>query len=108
MAESGDTEGARHPRAISVDPELCKACGICIDLCPASVFDGDEFGNPVVARLGDCTTCLFCERHCPDFAIEIERRRRPRPQEDEASAADSAAAASSHAHGARRRWEAVP
>jgi 2-oxoglutarate ferredoxin oxidoreductase subunit delta len=108
MAESGETEGAKHPRAISIDPDLCKACGICVDLCPSSVFDRDELGRPVVARLGDCTSCLFCERHCPDFAIEIERRRRPRPQESEVSAAASAAAASSHAHGARRRWEAVP
>jgi NAD-dependent dihydropyrimidine dehydrogenase PreA subunit len=35
------------------------------------VFDRDDFGRPVVARLADCTACSFCERHCPDFAIDI-------------------------------------
>ena len=36
---------------------------------------------PVVARPEDCTLCLLCELHCPDFAIEVQRRakkRRPR------------------------------
>ena len=39
----------------------------------AVVVDRDELGRPVVARLDDCTACAFCERHCPDFAIDIVR-----------------------------------
>jgi NAD-dependent dihydropyrimidine dehydrogenase PreA subunit len=39
------------------------------------VFDRDGLGHPVVARLSDCTSCAFCERHCPDFAIEIVRAK---------------------------------
>ena len=111
MAERGDKEHARSPKAISIDLELCKACGICADLCPASVFDRDDLGRPLVARLEDCTTCLFCERHCPDYAIEIERRRKPRPEPagDAVAAGGSAAgAASGQGEGTRRRWEAVP
>ncbi len=64
---------------VSVDLELCKACDICIDLCPEHVFDRDKLAYPVVARPDDCTACLLCEFHCPDFAIEVERRVRRKP-----------------------------
>ena len=29
----------------------------------------------VVARLDDCNACAFCERHCPDFAIDVVRHQ---------------------------------
>ena len=57
--------------SIMVDDVLCKACGICVDLCPKSVYDMDQDGKPVVTRLDDCNGCLFCEWHCPDFAIRV-------------------------------------
>jgi 2-oxoglutarate ferredoxin oxidoreductase subunit delta len=59
-----------------LDLELCKACGVCIELCPEKVFDRDRLGYPVMARLDDCSQCLLCELHCPDFAIEVRRRER--------------------------------
>ena len=59
-----ETQHARGPRgkaaAVHIDPELCKACGICIKLCPREVFDADARGVPVVARLEDCSACRFC------------------------------------------------
>lgn len=62
----------RKARAdVLVDLGLCKACGICIALCPTQVFDRDAEGRAVVARLDDCTACRLCEWHCPDFAIEV-------------------------------------
>jgi 2-oxoglutarate ferredoxin oxidoreductase subunit delta len=61
---------------VQLDLELCKACGICIELCPEKVFDRDKLGNPVLARPEDCSQCLICELHCPDFAIEVRRRER--------------------------------
>ena len=75
---------------ISLELALCKACGICIAVCPAAVFDRDDLGFPVVARQGDCTACLLCELHCPDFAIEIRRRATKRSKASDA--ADSARA----------------
>jgi 2-oxoglutarate ferredoxin oxidoreductase subunit delta len=61
---------------VQLDLELCKACGVCIELCPEKVFDRDKLGNPVLARPDDCSQCLLCELHCPDFAIEVRRRER--------------------------------
>jgi 2-oxoglutarate ferredoxin oxidoreductase subunit delta len=69
---------------IEVDRDLCKCCGICSALCPSSVFDRDELGGPLLTRLADCTSCQFCERHCPDLAISLvwgaasRRRKAPR------------------------------
>ena len=66
---------------VEVDLVLCKACGICIELCPEKVFDVDKAGIPVVARPADCTQCLICELHCPDFAIEVKRRAKKQAAE---------------------------
>jgi 2-oxoglutarate ferredoxin oxidoreductase subunit delta len=71
------TEAASQKTAkadVVVDLELCKACGICIALCPTKVFDADDGGRAVAARLEDCTVCRLCEWHCPDFAIEVVAR----------------------------------
>ena len=56
---------------VLVDLDLCKACGICITLCPTKVFDAGDGGHAVPARPEDCTVCRLCEWHCPDFAIEV-------------------------------------
>ncbi len=61
---------------VTLELELCKACGVCIELCPDKVFDRDKLGYPVLARPEDCSQCLLCELHCPDFAIEVRRRER--------------------------------
>ena len=61
---------------VQLDLELCKACGVCIELCPDKVFDRDKLGYPMIARPEECSQCLLCELHCPDFAIEVRRRER--------------------------------
>jgi 2-oxoglutarate ferredoxin oxidoreductase subunit delta len=72
---------ARRVAAVTVDEVLCKRCGLCIDLCPRSVFERGSGGLPEVARLGDCTACRFCEQHCPDFAIDVEPAAGTEPRE---------------------------
>jgi 2-oxoglutarate ferredoxin oxidoreductase subunit delta len=74
---------------VRLDLELCKACGICIELCPDKVFDRDKQGYPVQARPEACSRCLICELHCPDFAIEVRRREK----RGKAAAAEAAEAA---------------
>jgi 2-oxoglutarate ferredoxin oxidoreductase subunit delta len=54
--------------------DWCKACGICIALCPTEVFEKSETGTPIVKNPDACTGCRFCEFHCPDFAISIQER----------------------------------
>ena len=61
---------------VQLDVSLCKACGICIELCPTHVFDATELGEAIVARPEDCNRCLLCELHCPDFAIEVRRKEK--------------------------------
>jgi 2-oxoglutarate ferredoxin oxidoreductase subunit delta len=92
-ASIGDALSAQ----VAVAIELCKTCGICIALCPESVFDSDDRGYPIVARPDDCTSCLLCEFHCPDFAIEVQRRPKKRsaatPEAIAEAASDRVAAA---------------
>ena len=78
---------------IFLDLDLCKACGICIELCPEDVYDRDKQGYPIISRVDDCTSCLLCELHCPDFAIEVQRRARKTPAEGAAATPEAIAEA---------------
>lgn len=50
---------------------LCKACGLCVAWCPQQVLQNDAQMYPVAAHADRCVNCKACERHCPDFAIEV-------------------------------------
>jgi len=75
VAAASRSAGRKAKATVLVDLDLCKACGICIKLCPTTVFDADAAGQAVVARQEDCTVCRLCEWHCPDFAIEVRAER---------------------------------
>ncbi|RKX26941.1 MAG: ferredoxin [Candidatus Zixiibacteriota bacterium] len=57
------------PLPLEINMKWCKACNICIALCPKQVFEPDRDGKPVQARPEDCTLCTICWVHCPDLAI---------------------------------------
>jgi len=54
--------------------EDCKACGLCIDLCPTHVLAYQRpLLKPIVVDINACTACRLCELICPDWAISVER-----------------------------------
>jgi ferredoxin len=53
-----------------VDPELCTACGTCIDKCPESALFMDEDIPQVDADM--CITCFCCQEMCPEKAIALK------------------------------------
>ena len=56
---------------VTVYPDWCKGCGICVEFCPGKVLELSDQGKCEVVREDDCIRCGFCELHCPDFAIIV-------------------------------------
>lgn len=66
----------RRRGQVTVFPNWCKGCGLCVAFCPIKVLEQNEDGRVIVANPDRCTACRRCELHCPDFAIfvsEVER-----------------------------------
>ncbi len=55
-----------------INPDWCKGCRICVELCPKKVLELDEREKVHAVRPQDCICCRLCELRCPDFAIEVE------------------------------------
>jgi len=58
-------------KAIVINRDWCKGCGICIALCPKKVLELDGSDKAVAIRPADCICCRMCELRCPDLAIEV-------------------------------------
>jgi uncharacterized protein (DUF362 family) len=52
------------------DPELCTACGACVDHCPASALEFEDEWPVVAADI--CITCFCCQEICPEKAITLK------------------------------------
>ncbi|MBS7249218.1 MAG: ferredoxin family protein [Candidatus Freyarchaeota archaeon] len=68
-----------HGTNVAVDWDICEGDGVCIDVCPVSVFEwADAPNHPVSekksdpAREDDCIQCMACEEQCPVNAIKIK------------------------------------
>nr|WP_018963347.1 4Fe-4S dicluster domain-containing protein [Coprothermobacter platensis] len=60
---------------VSVDTRLCKACGLCVLVCPKKVFElRDEDGKSVPVNALACIGCTQCYQICPDFAITVYKK----------------------------------
>ena len=64
-----------------VDVNRCKACDVCVAVCPAGVLamvpsDKTILGATIsVEHPESCIGCNDCELHCPDFAIFVADRK---------------------------------
>ena len=65
---------ARRP-LLTIDSDLCKLCGVCVDACPvpskAVQFVGDEHSSPPVFDYNACIRCFCCQEMCPHEAIQV-------------------------------------
>lgn len=52
----------------------CKGCRLCVEFCPTGVlaFDDDQ-DRTLVVHPEKCTACHWCDTHCPDLAIVVQR-----------------------------------
>ncbi|MGD2145392.1 MAG: 4Fe-4S binding protein [Anaerolineae bacterium] len=63
----------RMPRGrVTVFPNWCKGCNLCVEFCPGHVLDQGEDGRVIVAHPENCIACHSCELRCPDFAIFVQ------------------------------------
>ncbi len=64
---------------ITVDPEKCKSCSLCIAACPKHIMSLSDKTNSrgfeVVecVDLSQCIGCKACAEVCPEVAIEITK-----------------------------------
>lgn len=72
------TKKAKGQTEITIYPDWCKGCGICVEFCPASVLALGKDGKARVVKPEECINCGFCERHCPDFAIVVRAKGKKR------------------------------
>ncbi len=60
-----------------IEEDLCKGCGLCVNVCPKKVLEIAKKVNTkgyfpaFQARPEDCIVCAICCTMCPDVAITI-------------------------------------
>ncbi len=71
------TSNAKKKRGVPrivINSEWCKKCGICVEFCPAVVFEARDDGFPLIVNPDACTWCEMCELRCPDLAIVLKEK----------------------------------
>jgi uncharacterized protein (DUF362 family)/Pyruvate/2-oxoacid:ferredoxin oxidoreductase delta subunit len=64
-----------HDRTLlrpQADPELCTACGTCIEQCPVSALTMDMDEDIPRVDADTCITCFCCQEMCPEKAIALQ------------------------------------
>ena len=62
---------------VEIDKEICKGCGLCVEVCPKGVIEissrlNDMGEHPAEGSSEEeCTGCALCAVGCPDCAIRI-------------------------------------
>ena len=70
---------------IEIDSELCKDCGLCVNVCPHRLIASSDRMNQkgycpasfserhLKKEERKCTGCSLCAISCPEVAIEVYR-----------------------------------
>jgi 2-oxoglutarate ferredoxin oxidoreductase subunit delta len=64
---------------VIVDEERCKACELCVQICPRKVLtmgttlNARGYHYVLVTAPEKCTGCALCALMCPDAALEVAR-----------------------------------
>ena len=65
---------------VTVNEDVCKGCGLCIDACPKKIMEINKHHlnkkgyNPAhCVEPEHCIGCAFCAIMCPDVAIIVEK-----------------------------------
>lgn len=63
---------------ITIDPNRCKGCGLCLSVCPKACIQMSDHANKngslfATVQSQNCTGCGNCGLICPDAAITITR-----------------------------------
>ena len=67
-------------KKIVINKNLCKGCGLCIEVCPKKLLKlSDELNIKglrvvVIEDDSECTSCALCAINCPDLAIEVFKK----------------------------------
>jgi len=72
---------APQDTSVWVNTARCKACDVCVSMCPAGVLAMVAAPNSILGSMievvnpDSCIGCKDCELHCPDFAIYVADRK---------------------------------
>ncbi|MBC3516397.1 ferredoxin family protein [Neobittarella massiliensis] len=65
---------------ITVNTDLCKGCGLCVQACPKQIIalaqellNAKGYHPAQCIDEGACIGCAMCATMCPDVAITVER-----------------------------------
>lgn len=64
-----------------VDETRCKACDVCVSVCPAGVLAMRQEPTSTLGAIvsiiasQSCIGCMDCELSCPDFAIYVADKK---------------------------------
>ena len=60
----------KNGESLKINKELCTGCGMCVDVCPHSVFKIDN-RKAVIINKESCMECGACKMNCAFEVIEV-------------------------------------
>ncbi len=74
------TASAKVRGKVTFQEDLCKGCGLCVNVCPQKIItlDGKKinakgYHPATVVEMDKCIGCASCALMCPDVVITVER-----------------------------------